>query len=78
LLPPLLEAHTRAGCAVGLQVAFKLFGLIPGYVGLRGKLVPEGGDKDTVRVLFEPPVLSLLGMLHLRIGPPSSVVLATT
>lgn len=61
-----------------LQVSFKLFGLLPGAVGLRGRVipVPEGqphglgtaGQRDTVRVLFEPPVLSLGDSLHFRIG----------
>lgn len=31
-----------------------------------------------VQVFFEPPVLSLPGGVHIRIGPPSSVVLKTT
>jgi hypothetical protein len=51
-----------------VQVSFKLFGLLPGFVGLRGKVVPVGDTGDTVRVLFEPPVLSLGGCIHLRIG----------
>lgn len=29
-------------------------------------------------MVFEPPVLSLGSSVHLRIGPPSSVVLTTT
>ncbi|KAL4445848.1 hypothetical protein ABPG77_009047 [Micractinium sp. CCAP 211/92] len=66
------------------KVAFRLLGLIPGSVGLRGSFVScpdrEGGEdrKDTVKVFFEPPVLSLPGGVHIRIGPPSSVVLKTT
>lgn len=59
------------------KVAFKLFGIIPGAIGLRGKAFPMGADQDTVNVLFDPPVLSL-GNVHLRLGPPSSVVLTTT
>lgn len=49
------------------QVAFKLFGCLPGYVGLRGTVEPYGDADDTVNVFFEPPVLSLLGLV-LRIG----------
>ncbi|KAF8069498.1 PAP8 [Scenedesmus sp. PABB004] len=60
------------------KVGFRLFGLLPGSVGLRGRLVPVAageahgpggvaGDGDTVRVFFEPPVLQL-GGLHVRIG----------
>jgi hypothetical protein len=49
-------------------VAFKLFGILPGFVGLRGKVIPVGDDKDTVKVLFEPPVLSLANCINLRIG----------
>jgi hypothetical protein len=61
-----------------LQVTFKLFGVLPGAVGLRGTVVPvkagqphgrgTAGEGDTVRVLFEPPVLSLGSGLHFRIG----------
>lgn len=60
------------------QVSFKLFGILPGSIGLRGKVIPvaagephgsgKAGDRDTVEVLFEPPVLSLADCLHLRIG----------
>eukprot|EP00878_Enallax_costatus_P021145 GHUV01022378.1.p1 GENE.GHUV01022378.1~~GHUV01022378.1.p1 ORF type:complete len:153 (+),score=50.07 GHUV01022378.1:1456-1914(+) len=60
------------------KVAFKLFGVLPGAIGLRGKVVPvaagephgagTAGVQDTVKVLFEPPVLSLGKSLHLRIG----------
>eukprot|EP00887_Chlorella_sp_A99_P000964 scaffold5.g964.t1 len=48
-------------------VGFRLFGFIPGSVGLRGKLV-----------FFDPPVLSLPAGIHIRVGPPSAVVLKTT
>jgi hypothetical protein len=47
-------------------------------VGLRGRVLPvaagqphgpgTAGQRDTVRVLFEPPVLSLGDNLHFRIG----------
>lgn len=66
------------------KLAFRLLGFLPGAVGLRGKFVSiperEGGPnrKDTVKVFFEPPVLSLPGGIHIRIGPSSSVVLKTT
>ncbi|GFR46858.1 hypothetical protein Agub_g8498, partial [Astrephomene gubernaculifera] len=60
------------------KVEFKLFGLLPGYVGLRGRVVPQGEGGDTVAVLFERPVLSLANCLHLRIGRVSSVGLVTT
>ncbi|BDA43379.1 probable plastid-lipid-associated protein 8, chloroplastic [Coccomyxa sp. Obi] len=59
------------------KVEFSLFGLVPGHVGLRGKLEQVDGDKDTVKVLFEKPELCL-GGLSLRIGPPSSVILKTS
>ncbi|CAL8468643.1 g8183 [Coccomyxa elongata] len=59
------------------KVEFSLFGLVPGHVGLRGKLEEVDGDKDTVKVLFEKPELCL-GGLSLRIGPPSSVILKTS
>ena len=52
----------------GAQVEFKLFGLVPGYVGLRGKVVPKEDSRgDTVRVLFEPTSLTIANV-HLRIG----------
>lgn len=61
-----------------VQVGFKLFGVLPGSVGLRGKIMPVeagqphgrgvAGEGDTVKVLFEPPVLSLCNALHFRIG----------
>lgn len=50
------------------KVAFKLLGLLPGYVGLRGQLEPVGGGGDTVKVFFDRPVLSFGGALTLRIG----------
>ena len=61
-----------------------LFGVIPCSIGLRGAFqsIPESPDapnnEDTVKVWFQPPVLSLPGSIHTRIGPPSSVVLKTT
>lgn len=67
------------------KVELLLFGVVPCAVGLRGSLVSipedkEGTDNaDTVKVFFQPPVLSLFGdILHTRIGPSSSVVLKTT
>ncbi|KAL6752597.1 hypothetical protein V8C86DRAFT_2752057 [Haematococcus lacustris] len=59
------------------KISWRLLGLLDGAVGLRGKLLPVGSTGDTVRVLFERPVLSL-GGLHARIGPESEVQLATT
>uniref|UniRef100_A0A7S0RYJ4 Plastid lipid-associated protein/fibrillin conserved domain-containing protein n=1 Tax=Chlamydomonas leiostraca TaxID=1034604 RepID=A0A7S0RYJ4_9CHLO len=59
------------------KVAFRLLGVLSGYIGLRGQVLPVGDTGDTVKVLFEPPVLSL-GPLHFRIGRDSDVVLATT
>ena len=61
-----------------LQVSFRLLGLLAGYVGLRGRLQAVGDAKDTVKVQFEPPELSLGSAVVLRIGPPSSVQLTTT
>lgn len=59
-------------------MSFKLFGVLPGSIGLRGKVIPvaegephgagKAGQQDTVKVLFEPPVLSLADRLYLRIG----------
>ncbi|KAK9841011.1 hypothetical protein WJX81_005276 [Elliptochloris bilobata] len=59
------------------KVAFRLFGCVPGHVGLRGTVEPIGDDRDTVKVRFQRPELLLPG-LALRIGPSSSVQLATT
>jgi hypothetical protein len=53
---------------VPLQVEFKLFGLIPGYVGLRGTFAPIEGSEETVEVKFEPPVLSFGDWATFRIG----------
>jgi hypothetical protein len=56
------------------QVAFRLLGFLPGSVGLRGTFVgiPEeqGGEdrRDTVKVFFDPPVLSLPAGIHVRQG----------
>ena len=50
------------------QVGFKLFGIIPGFVGLRGTVEPVGDNDDTVKVFFEPPILSIANNLHIRIG----------
>lgn len=50
------------------KVAFKLFGLIPGYVGLRGSIEPVGEGRDTVKVFFDQPVLSFGNAFTLRIG----------
>ncbi len=49
---------------------FKLFGFIPGHVGLRGQVLPYGDPQraDTVQVLFEPTTLTIANSLHLRIG----------
>jgi len=37
-----------------LQVAFKLFGCIPGHVGLRGRVEAVGDGRDTVKVRRAP------------------------
>lgn len=72
------------------KVDLKIFGFIPCYVGLRGRLVSvaglteddeaasKGDMKDTVKVFFDPPVLGLPFGICARIGPKSSVVLKTT
>lgn len=46
-----------------LQVAFKLFGFIPGSVGLRGRLEPVGSNEDTVVSASSPEqvLISILG-----------------
>ena len=60
-------------------MGFRLLGLLPGSVGLRGRLeVLADGGKDDVKVRFDPPQLSFAGGIHLRIGPPSLVQLKTT
>lgn len=75
---PVVTTHNHAA-PLCLQVSFKLFGLLPGAGGLRGRVVPvaagqphglrdTAGERDTVKVLFEPPVLSLGDALHFRIG----------
>lgn len=69
----LYQAVLRPDLVVN-KLEFRLLGLLPGYVGLRGRLTPETADPRTVRVAFETPVISLLGLV-LRIGPPSFVVL---
>lgn len=66
------------------KIDVSLFGFLPCSVGLRGTLqsIPESPDapnnEDTVKVFFEPPVLSLPFNIHTRFGPPSSVILKTT
>jgi len=66
------------------KIDLLVLGCIPCSVGLRGTLksIPEkkGGEDnaDTAKVFFEPPVLSLPGGIHTRIGPSSTVVLKTT
>lgn len=70
------------------KVDLKIFGFIPCYVGLRGRLVSvpglteedasKGDMKDTAKVFFDPPVLGLPFGIRARIGPKSSVVLKTT
>jgi hypothetical protein len=50
------------------KVAFKMFGVLPGYVGLRGRIAPVGETGDTVKVYFQRPVLSFGGCLNIRIG----------
>eukprot|EP00877_Chromochloris_zofingiensis_P012707 jgi/Chrzof1/7690/Cz02g33030.t1 len=60
------------------KIEFRLFGLLPGSVALRGTVQPVGENEDTVKVFFQPPVLSIMNSIHIRIGPPSSVQLSTT
>ncbi|KAL3137903.1 hypothetical protein ABBQ38_005152 [Trebouxia sp. C0009 RCD-2024] len=60
------------------KVGFAILGFISGSVGLRGTFTPEGDNKDTVKVSFEPPRVSLPGGISLAVGPTSSVVLSTT
>eukprot|EP00873_Tetraselmis_striata_P011334 jgi/Tetstr1/431598/TSEL_021128.t1 len=76
--------HTRGVYQAVLQpdiavnkVAFSLLGVIPGAVGLRGRVENYGEGRDTVKVLFERPCINF-GKLHFRIGPVSDVVLTTT
>lgn len=51
-----------------LQIEFRLFGLLPGSVALRGTVQPVGENEDTVKVFFQPPVLSIMNSIHIRIG----------
>lgn len=60
------------------KLGFTLLGLIRGSVGLRGTFEAVGEAADTLKISFQPPVLSLGSNVHLRIGPTSSVVLTTT
>ncbi|KAK9812520.1 hypothetical protein WJX73_005534 [Symbiochloris irregularis] len=61
------------------KVEFTLLGLISGFAGLRGQLQPlEEGDRDTVKINFAPPRLSLGGIIDLAIGPADSVQIKTT
>lgn len=66
-------------CVVNL-VAFKLFGLVDGAVGLRGRLTPlgDGGHfgPNGVRVDFEPPRISLAGVVF-QFARRSSVQIRT-
>ena len=41
---------TRCQTFLFVQVGFAILGFISGSVGLRGKFVPEGNNKDTVKV----------------------------
>lgn len=54
LIPtPLLckaNPHLQISTVASLQVAFKLFGVLPGAVGLRGKVLPLDGRPEWVQV----------------------------
>ena len=65
---PLVNATDNSWDPIRAQVSFKLLGLVPGFVGLRGTVEPVEENDDTVKVFFEPPVLSIADNLHLRIG----------
>lgn len=59
-------------------VAFRLFGVIRGAVGLKGRLTPTAElGSNGVQVDFERPRISL-GRLVFAFGPPSQVKLKTT
>ncbi len=60
-----------------VQVGFKLFGFIPGFVGLRGQLKPVDSSKDTVQVDFKPSEICIAGD-SLSAGGSSDVTLKTT
>eukprot|EP01025_Chloroclados_australasicus_P040043 TRINITY_DN41664_c0_g2_i1.p2 TRINITY_DN41664_c0_g2~~TRINITY_DN41664_c0_g2_i1.p2 ORF type:complete len:344 (-),score=18.64 TRINITY_DN41664_c0_g2_i1:468-1370(-) len=60
------------------KVEFALFSIIPGWVGLRGTFEAVGDTNDTVKVVFEPPVLCLLNIFCFVIGRKSRVQLKTT
>ncbi len=56
-------------------------GCLPGCMPAARPRLPcpaQPPDHLVLQVFFEPPVLSLPGGVHIRIGPPSSVVLKTT
>ncbi|KAK3246747.1 hypothetical protein CYMTET_43732 [Cymbomonas tetramitiformis] len=60
------------------KVGFRLFGIIPGEVTLKGTIEPEPADqRATVRAKFGSPKIKL-GFVTLSFGPKSSVVLTTT
>eukprot|EP01023_Acetabularia_acetabulum_P068625 TRINITY_DN9758_c1_g3_i3.p3 TRINITY_DN9758_c1_g3~~TRINITY_DN9758_c1_g3_i3.p3 ORF type:complete len:174 (-),score=21.77 TRINITY_DN9758_c1_g3_i3:277-798(-) len=60
------------------QVEFSILNIIPGWVGLRGRFEGVEGSKDTVKVIFDPPVICLLNLFSFNIGPKSRVQLQTT
>jgi hypothetical protein len=76
-----LFQHVIAPSTVVNLVCFKLFGVLCGAVGLRGKLTPlaDAGDfgPNGIRVDFEPPRISFGGLVF-QFGPPSEVQLKTT
>lgn len=74
-----LFQHVFAPNIVVNLVAFKLFGLLPGAVGLYGKLTPieDAKSPNTVRVDFGSPRISFFRLVF-QFGPPSFVCLETT
>ena len=82
VLPP---ATPGAGPEIVNRVSFRLCGAVPGHVALRGDAGPVPGaptdDGQTVRVVFDPPILALAPgtpfASGLKLGGKSWVQLAT-
>lgn len=74
-----LYQHLYGPNVVVNLVAFRLLGLIPGAVGLYGKLTPIDDDEipNSIRVNFGRPRISFGGLVF-EFGPPSAVQIQTT
>ena len=71
----LYQSILEGGIAVN-KVSFLVLGILRGHVALRGAVKPQTNGR-TCDVFFDPPVISILDSLVIRIGPRSSVTLTT-